>query len=46
MMNSEETDAKTSIKTERTLDELLTGVTQENQHDLIDFGDPVGKEIW
>ena len=47
MMNDcGETDPKTSIETVKTLDELLAGVTLENRHDLIDFGEPVGKEIW
>ena len=28
------------------LDELLDRVTEENKHDLLDWGPPVGKEIW
>ena len=28
------------------LDELLKGITRENQHDEIDFGHSVGKEAW
>ncbi len=28
------------------LEELLDGVTEENLHGEIDFGKPVGKEIW
>lgn len=28
------------------LDELVAGITDENKHDLISFGEPVGKEIW
>lgn len=34
-------------KTRRyTLEELLEQVTPENRHDEIDFGPPVGNEIW
>lgn len=29
-----------------TLDELLAQVTDENRHEEIDFGPPVGREIW
>ncbi|HEV8639090.1 MAG TPA: AbrB/MazE/SpoVT family DNA-binding domain-containing protein [Chloroflexota bacterium] len=29
-----------------TLDELLAQVTDENVHDEVDFGPPVGKERW
>lgn len=29
-----------------TLEELLAGVTPENLHGEIDFGPPVGKEVW
>jgi antitoxin MazE len=29
-----------------TLDEILNGVTPENYGSLVDFGPPVGKEIW
>lgn len=28
------------------LDELLSQITNENQHDEVDFGKPVGKEVW
>jgi hypothetical protein len=28
------------------LDELVAGITDENRHDLIDFGEPVGREAW
>jgi antitoxin MazE len=28
------------------LDALLKGITSKNQHQAIDFGDPVGKEVW
>ncbi len=33
-------------KPKYTLEELLDGVTEENLHGEIDFGKPVGKEIW
>jgi antitoxin MazE len=33
-------------KTKWTLDELLAGITDENLHDEVDFGPPVGKEVW
>ena len=28
------------------LDALLAGVTDENRHDLMDFGPATGKEVW
>ena len=28
------------------LDKLLKGITSKNQHDPIDFGPAVGKEVW
>lgn len=28
------------------LKEILAGITKENQHDLVDWGSPVGKEVW
>lgn len=28
------------------LEELLEGVTEENLHDAVEWGEPVGKEIW
>ncbi|MEO0455158.1 MAG: AbrB/MazE/SpoVT family DNA-binding domain-containing protein [Cyanobacteria bacterium P01_A01_bin.114] len=31
---------------EYTLEELLEGVTPEMQHDELDWGEPVGEEIW
>ena len=31
---------------EETLDELIARITPENRHDPIDWGPPVGKEIW
>lgn len=33
-------------ETKPTLDELLMHVTEENIHAEIDFGLPVGKEVW
>ena len=29
-----------------TLQELVSGITPENRHEEIDFGPPVGKEVW
>ncbi len=29
-----------------TLEDLLEGVTEENLHSEIEFGPPVGKEVW
>lgn len=29
-----------------TLEELVAGITPENRHKEIDWGSPVGKEIW
>lgn len=29
-----------------TLDELLDGITDENRHAEIDWGPPVGREVW
>ncbi len=29
-----------------TLAELVAGITPENRHDMIDWGPPVGKELW
>lgn len=28
------------------LAELVDGITDDNQHDLVDWGEPVGKEVW
>ena len=28
------------------LDDLIAGITEENKHDLVDWGEPVGKEVW
>ena len=29
-----------------TLDELLAGITEDNLHEEVDFGPPVGRENW
>lgn len=29
-----------------TLEELLEGVSDDNRHEEVDFGAPVGKEVW
>jgi antitoxin MazE len=43
-------DAKMVIssvsKPKYTLDELVAGITDENQHHEIDWGPPVGNEVW
>jgi antitoxin MazE len=31
---------------EPTLEELIAGITPDNRHEAIDWGPPVGKEIW
>lgn len=28
------------------LETLVAQITDENRHDEVDFGDPVGKEVW
>jgi antitoxin MazE len=28
------------------LGKLLKGITSKNQHEAVDFGPPVGKEVW
>jgi antitoxin MazE len=33
-------------KPKYTLDELVSQITPENRHDEIDWGRPVGKEVW
>ncbi len=46
------TETKTGISIEvvkkkhRTLDEMLKGITKENLHEEVDWGKPVGNEIW
>jgi antitoxin MazE len=34
------------VETGPTLEEMLAQVTDENRHELIDWGPPVGKEVW
>lgn len=36
----------TSAKKEETLDDLLSKITPENIHEEINWGPPVGNEIW
>ena len=31
---------------EYTLAELVKGITRKNRHDEVDFGGPVGNEVW
>jgi hypothetical protein len=38
-------DNKADVCAEYTLQELMSNVTEENKHELIDFGKPVGKEM-
>lgn len=33
-------------KQKPTLEEMMAQITPENQHDEIDWGKPVGKEVW
>ncbi len=33
-------------KKRRTLDDMLRGMTKDKLHDEVDWGEPVGKEIW
>lgn len=28
------------------LDELVAGINRKNRHELVDFGVPVGREVW
>lgn len=38
---------KTKIKTHvPTLEELVSKITKDNRHPLIDWGHPMGKEVW
>ena len=32
-------------RTEYKLDDLLAGITADNRHDPVDFGDPIGEEL-
>jgi antitoxin MazE len=38
-------DDRLIIKRRHTLDEILANITDENKHQLIDYGEPQGKEI-
>ena len=29
-----------------TLDDMIDRINEQNRHELIDFGPPVGKEVW
>lgn len=40
------TPIKPTKKDLLSLDELLQAITPENLHDEVDWGSPVGKEIW
>ena len=40
------TPIKPTKKDLPSLDELLQAITPENLHDEVDWGSPVGKEIW
>ena len=33
-------------KPDYTLEDLLAQVTEDNRHEVVDFGPPVGKEVW
>lgn len=35
-----------STQVHYSLEELVAGITPENVHGEVDFGEPVGKEIW
>ncbi|EKE9051062.1 AbrB/MazE/SpoVT family DNA-binding domain-containing protein [Salmonella enterica] len=37
---------KKTNKIEFKLDDLLAKITPDNKHDLLEWGEPVGKEIW
>ena len=34
------------IRKDPTLEELMAGITKENQHEEIDWGNPEGNEVW
>jgi antitoxin MazE len=40
------TPRKRKRKPKYTIEEMLRGITPENLHGEIDFGPPVGKEVW
>lgn len=35
-----------SKRKKATLDELVAAITPENRHEEVDWGEPVGKEVW
>jgi len=39
-------DVVITSEDEMTLEQMIDTITPENRHALIDFGPPVGKEIW
>ena len=40
------TDQQTSSTSNLSLEEMLAGITPENLHAEVDWGAPVGKEVW
>jgi antitoxin MazE len=36
----------TPVRTAYSLDELIAGITDENRHDEVEWGSPVGGEAW
>lgn len=40
------TPRKRKRKPKYTIEEMLRGITPENLHGEIDFGPPVGREVW
>lgn len=45
----EDGDLRVKLKSHRpkyTLAELVAGITEDNVHEEIDFGPPVGREVW
>jgi antitoxin MazE len=34
------------LKTKLTLESLVAGITPENRHGEIDWGKPIGREVW
>lgn len=39
-------DNRLIIKPRKTLDEMLSNITDDNKHQLIDYGEPRGKEMF
>ena len=46
MSNGKTATIEPQVAKPLTLDELLKGVTPQNTHKEVDWGEPVGKEIW